>query len=71
MNRGVEIRDLRKEFALVRWQGLRRRSSQVTAVDGITLDVPAGQSVAFIGPNGAGAFALHSYALRRLFVNGG
>ena len=54
MNRGVEIRDLRKEFALTRWQGLRRRLSQVTAVDGITLDVPAGQSVAFIGPNGAG-----------------
>ena len=54
MNRGVEIRDLRKEFALARWQGLRRRLSQVTAVDGITLDVPAGQSVAFIGPNGAG-----------------
>ena len=54
MNRGVEIRDLRKEFALVRWQGFRRRLSQVTAVDGITLDVPAGQSVAFIGPNGAG-----------------
>ncbi|HVQ63979.1 MAG TPA: ATP-binding cassette domain-containing protein, partial [Terriglobia bacterium] len=43
-----------KEFALARWQGLRRRLSQVTAVDGITLDVPAGQSVAFIGPNGAG-----------------
>jgi len=54
MNRGVEIRDLRKEFVLARWQGLRRRLSQVTAVDGITLDVPAGQSVAFIGPNGAG-----------------
>ena len=54
MNHGVEIRDLRKEFALARWQGLRRRLSQVTAVDGITLDVPAGQSVAFIGPNGAG-----------------
>jgi ABC-2 type transport system ATP-binding protein len=54
MNRGVEIRDLRKDFALVRWHGLRRRVSQVTAVDGITLDVPAGQSVAFIGPNGAG-----------------
>jgi ABC-2 type transport system ATP-binding protein len=54
MNRGVEIRDLRKTFALVRWQGFRRRMTQVTAVDGITLDVPAGQSVAFIGPNGAG-----------------
>ena len=54
MNRGVEIRDLRKTFALARWQGFRRRMTQVTAVDGITLDVPAGQSVAFIGPNGAG-----------------
>jgi ABC-2 type transport system ATP-binding protein len=54
MNRGVEIRDLRKEFALVRWSGWRRRVSNVTAVDGITLDVPEGQSVAFIGPNGAG-----------------
>ena len=54
MNRGVEIRDLKKEFALVRWEGWRRCRSQVTAVDGITLEVPAGQSVAFIGPNGAG-----------------
>jgi ABC-2 type transport system ATP-binding protein len=54
MNRGVEIRDLKKDFALVRWQGWRRFRSQVTAVDGITLEVPAGQSVAFIGPNGAG-----------------
>jgi ABC-2 type transport system ATP-binding protein len=54
MNRGVEIRDLKKHFVLTRWQGLRRRVSSVTAVDGITLDVPAGQSVAFIGPNGAG-----------------
>lgn len=54
MNRGVEIRDLKKQFALARWQGFRRRLSQVTAVDGITLEVPAGQSVAFIGPNGAG-----------------
>jgi ABC-2 type transport system ATP-binding protein len=54
MTRGVEIRDLRKKFVLARWQGFRRRMTPVTAVDGITLDVPAGQSVAFIGPNGAG-----------------
>jgi len=54
MDRGVEIRDLTKKFALVRWQGFRRRVTHVKAVDGITLDVPAGQSVAFIGPNGAG-----------------
>lgn len=54
MNRGVEIRDLKKKFTLARWQGFRRRVTNVTAVDGITLHVPAGQSVAFIGPNGAG-----------------
>src|SRR5262245_27559275 len=54
MNYGVEIRDLKKDFTLARWQGWRRRLSQVTAVDGVTLDVPLGQSVAFIGPNGAG-----------------
>jgi len=54
MNRGVEIRDLKKQFDLVRWTGLRRHTSQVMAVDGITLEVPAGQAVAFIGPNGAG-----------------
>lgn len=54
MDRGVEIRDLKKHFDLIRWTGLRRRTSQLMAVDGITLDVPAGESVAFIGPNGAG-----------------
>ena len=54
MSRGVEIRDLKKEFGVLRWQGWRRRLSHVTAVDGVTLDVPEGQSVAFIGPNGAG-----------------
>jgi ABC-2 type transport system ATP-binding protein len=54
MNRGVEIRDLKKQFALVRWHGLSRRTHYVNAVDGISLSVPAGQSVAFIGPNGAG-----------------
>jgi ABC-2 type transport system ATP-binding protein len=54
MNRGVEIRDLKKKFTLTRWRGFHRTTVEVTAVDGISLDVPAGQSVAFIGPNGAG-----------------
>jgi ABC-2 type transport system ATP-binding protein len=54
MNRGVEVRDLRKTFTLSRWRGFHRSVVEVTAVDGITLDVPAGQSVALIGPNGAG-----------------
>ncbi|HXF17676.1 MAG TPA: ATP-binding cassette domain-containing protein [Burkholderiales bacterium] len=54
MSRGVEIRELMKNFVLTRWSGLRRRVSDVVAVDGISLSVPPGQSVAFIGPNGAG-----------------
>jgi ABC-2 type transport system ATP-binding protein len=54
MNRGVEIRDLKKQFAITRWRGFRRSVSHVMAVDGVTLEIPAGQSVAFIGPNGAG-----------------
>src|SRR5262245_6945574 len=54
MNRGVEIRDLKKNFILTRWRGYRRDVSEVVAVDSISLDVPAGQAVAFIGPNGAG-----------------
>ena len=54
MSRGVEIRELKKNFALKRWTGLRRTVTEVVAVDGISMDVPEGQAVAFIGPNGAG-----------------
>jgi ABC-2 type transport system ATP-binding protein len=54
MQREVRIRELFKAFALTRWNGLRRSVSEVVAVDGISLDVPAGQVVALIGPNGAG-----------------
>jgi ABC-2 type transport system ATP-binding protein len=54
MQRGVNVRDLRKSFVQKRWHGMRRVASEVVAVDGINLKVPAGQSVAFIGPNGAG-----------------
>src|ERR1700743_503280 len=34
--------------------GLRRRYGDVTALDGLTFDVPAGQFFGFLGPNGAG-----------------
>jgi ABC-2 type transport system ATP-binding protein len=34
--------------------GLRRRYGTVTALDGLTFDVPAGQVFGFLGPNGAG-----------------
>src|SRR5262249_12842451 len=38
----------------VRLTALTKRFGRVTAVDGITLDIPAGQVVALLGPNGAG-----------------
>jgi ABC-2 type transport system ATP-binding protein len=34
--------------------GLRRRYGTVTALDGPTFGVPAGQVFGFLGPNGAG-----------------
>jgi ABC-2 type transport system ATP-binding protein len=34
--------------------GLRRRYGTVTALDGLTFGVPAGQVFGFLGPNGAG-----------------
>jgi viologen exporter family transport system ATP-binding protein len=54
MHRGVEIDNLKKNFVVTRWNGLRRSVSEVVAVDGVHLTIPQGQSVAFIGPNGAG-----------------
>lgn len=54
MEARIEIEDLRKTFELRKWRRFRRERSEVLAVDGISLDIPAGQSVAFIGPNGAG-----------------
>src|SRR5258708_25399632 len=55
MSNSVELQSLRKVFTISKRKGLLKRShSQVTAVDGISLTIPAGQAVAFIGPNGAG-----------------
>jgi ABC-2 type transport system ATP-binding protein len=39
---------------MIRIQNLVKKYGSVTAVDDITLDVPAGEIFAFLGPNGAG-----------------
>jgi ABC-2 type transport system ATP-binding protein len=54
MEARIEIENLRKAFVLTKWRRFRRTRTEVVAVDGISLEIPAGQSVAFIGPNGAG-----------------
>ncbi|HNP70903.1 MAG TPA: ATP-binding cassette domain-containing protein [Kouleothrix sp.] len=54
MTSAVELQGLSKTFQLSSGWGRRRVRRDVVAVDGISLDVPAGQAVAFIGPNGAG-----------------
>ncbi len=51
----VEVDRLRKVFDVYkRTVAFARSRSEVVAVDGISLKIPAGQSVGFIGPNGAG-----------------
>ena len=39
---------------LLELEGLRRTYGALTALDGLSFDVPAGQVVGFLGPNGAG-----------------
>jgi ABC-2 type transport system ATP-binding protein len=51
----IEVSDLRKTFTVYRRAGrLRRERRQVTAVDGVSFSVEAGEMVGYIGPNGAG-----------------
>ncbi|MDQ3611354.1 MAG: ATP-binding cassette domain-containing protein [Actinomycetota bacterium] len=51
----IRLVDVRKSFVLRERAGrVRRTKREVAAVDGISLDVPAGQICGYIGPNGAG-----------------
>ena len=42
------------EDIAIRLEGLTRDFGSVRAVDGLTLDVPAGAVFGFLGPNGSG-----------------
>nr|PZN33014.1 MAG: ABC transporter [Chloroflexota bacterium] len=54
MESSVVAEQLVKTFVVTSGWGRGRTRREVVAVDGISLDIPAGQAVAFIGPNGAG-----------------
>jgi len=51
----IEARGLRRDFAISKRIGrFRRQRSVVTAVDGIDLQIEAGEMLGYLGPNGAG-----------------
>lgn len=50
----VELENLCKKFSFSKGWGFNRTRTEIIAVDDISLNVPAGQAIAFIGPNGAG-----------------
>ncbi len=51
----IEVEELRRDFVVRRSAGrLRRERHVVAAVDGVSFSVPGGQTVGYIGANGAG-----------------
>jgi ABC-2 type transport system ATP-binding protein len=51
----IDLRDVRKSFTVYEKTGrVRRRRTQVDAVDGVSFAIERGAMVGYIGPNGAG-----------------
>ena len=66
----LEVRDLTKDFPIRRgvW---RRPHGQVSAVAGVTFDVPAGQTFALVGESGCGKTTTARLVLRLLAATSG
>jgi ABC-2 type transport system ATP-binding protein len=56
---------------MLRLRGLRRRYGETIALDGLSLDVPEGELVGFVGPNGSGKTTAMRIALGVLEPDGG
>ncbi|MER5352203.1 ABC transporter ATP-binding protein [Kitasatospora sp. NPDC002551] len=64
----LEAVDLRREFAT---RGLARRTAAVTAVDGVSLTVRAGETLGVVGESGSGKTTLGRMLVRLLEPTGG
>jgi peptide/nickel transport system ATP-binding protein/oligopeptide transport system ATP-binding protein len=62
----VEVRDLVKHFPLTQGVLLRRETGVVHAVDGISFDVPRGQTLGIVGESGCGKSTAARLMLRLL-----
>ncbi len=62
----VEVRDLVKHFQLTQGVLLRRETGVVHAVDGISFDVPRGQTLGIVGESGCGKSTAARLMLRLL-----
>ncbi|KJS54918.1 ABC transporter ATP-binding protein [Streptomyces rubellomurinus subsp. indigoferus] len=65
----LEATDLRREFATR--GGLTRRTAPVTAVDGVSLTVRAGETLGIVGESGSGKTTLGRMLVRLLEPTGG
>jgi oligopeptide/dipeptide ABC transporter ATP-binding protein len=65
----LRVRDLRKDFAGGR--GLRRRPVPVRAVDGVSFDLAAAETLGIVGESGSGKTTLGRLVLRLLEPTGG
>ncbi|MDR2722350.1 MAG: ABC transporter ATP-binding protein, partial [Cellulomonadaceae bacterium] len=67
----LDVRDLQRHFPLLKGGLLKRRIGTVKAVDGVTLNVRQGETVALVGESGSGKTTTLNAIMRLLPPQGG